>query len=510
MASDAGGAPRVDTPWQSLHPLSVVVNLVPRTWAFLRRSWLLIVAFLYGRTGPDAFIDVVDMGILAFFFLGTVGSTVVHFLTLRYRVHEGKLELRSGLLNRQARVFRPDRIQNMELVRNVFHRASGLVEVRIETASGSEVEGLLSALSEGDANALIEALDAERSHEVDGPELTDEAQWPVVVDTSLSDLVWYGVTGARLGSMVVLFGVLFQLFTYDDPQRMEQLPGLVGFAGGLALLVAVLSGAWVVSVVNAVVRYWGYRLRQKADGLVAEHGLFTRRRVELKRRKVQVVSVLEPAARRLLLGVASLQVETAAVREQGDGTDKAVAVVPMVHHEQLDEVLARVLPTGSTRLAALALRPPADKALLRGLIGAAWRSALVVAFLLWLLGWWGAPVVLWVPASLALAWLDHRHQGWAITDDLVVARSGWLHRHTEILARHKLQSVERSQGPLLRRYGLGRVRVRVAGDAIDLPLVHWQQAADIQEVLLSGARQRPTSVPLTRDDGSPDGAVAEE
>ena len=465
--------------------------------------------------GTDTMLDVIDMGILAVFFVGTIGSTVVHFLTLRYRIHEGRLELRSGLLNRQARVFRPDRIQNMELVRNVFHRMSGLVEVRIETASGSEVEGLLSALSEEDARALIDALDAARTRELGtADELTDEAQWPTVVDTGLPELVWYGVTGARLGSMFVLFGVLFQLFTYDDPQRMEQLPGLFGMVGAAALLVATISGAWVVSVVGAVVRFWGFRLRQKADGLVAEQGLFTRRRVELKRRKVQIVSVLEPAVRRFLLGVASLQVETAAVREEGDGTDRAVAVVPVVANDQLDAVLAQVLPTGTTRLAELSLRPPARYALVRGLIGAFWRSALLAGFLVWMLGWWGAPVLLWVPISLGLAWLDHRHQGWAITDELIVARSGWLHRRTELVARHKLQSVERAQGPLLRRYGLGRVRVRVAGDAVDLPLVHWQEAAEIQELLLSGARRRArvegATVPPEHDDAGAEATDAVE
>jgi putative membrane protein len=367
---------------------------------------------------------------------------------------------------------------------------SGLVEVRIETASGTEVEGLLSALSEDDARDLMEGLDAARSSHLEGPELTDEADWPVIVDTQLSDLVWYGVTGVRLGSMAVLFGVLFQLATYNDPEQMERLPGLFGAAGGVALLVAVFSGAWVVSVVGAVGRFWGFRLRQKADALVAEQGLFTRRRVELGRRKVQIVSVLEPALRRLYLRVASLQVETAAVRDGGDGTQRASAMVPVVHAEQLDDVLSRVLPIDAAELASLPLRPPAERALIRGLIGALWRSVLVAGFLLWLLGWWGLPVLLWVPASLVLAWLDHRHQGWAITDDLIVSRRGWLHRRTELVARHKMQSVDRMQGPLLRRYGLGQVRVRVAGGAVALPLVGWEEAASIQQALIDHAADR--------------------
>ena len=33
--------------WHALHPASVAVNLLPRTWAFLRRSWVLVVALLF-------------------------------------------------------------------------------------------------------------------------------------------------------------------------------------------------------------------------------------------------------------------------------------------------------------------------------------------------------------------------------------------------------------------------------------------------------------------------------
>ena len=65
-------------------------------------------------------------------------------------------EMQSGLLNRQVRVIPPERIQNVELTRNVFHRMSGLVEVRVETASGTDIEGQLSALSEHEALALMQ------------------------------------------------------------------------------------------------------------------------------------------------------------------------------------------------------------------------------------------------------------------------------------------------------------------------------------------------------------------
>lgn len=477
----------------------MAVNLLPRTWAFLRRSWVLVLALMFGSGGGapgDAMFDVVDMMLLAVLFMGSIGNTVVHYLTLRYRVTGDALEIRSGLLNRQVRVFRADRIQNMELVRNVFHRASGLVEVRIETASGGEVEGELSALDESSAKELIRALDGARSRGRPA-EITEESDWPVLVETRPLDLVAYGITGARFGAIAVAAGVIFEIVTTQDPTAIERLPGTFGAIGGVALFVAAVSGAWMVSVSGTLLRHWGFRLRKKGhDILVAEEGLFTKRRVELGRRKVQLVSVLEPAVRRMLLGVASIQVETAAVREGQDGTQRAVARVPVVHQDQVDALLGHVLPGAAGGVSSLELHPPAKRALLRAWLRSAWQGGLLAAAIIGWFGWWGLPALLIVPVLLGLATLDHRHQGWIITDDLVVSRSGWWSRRTDMLERHKLQSIDRVQGWLLRRYGLGRVVVRFAGGAVALPLVTWEEAAAIQDELLFGLVDHGQPVPL--------------
>lgn len=500
-----------ESDWNSLHPASVLVNLVPRTWAFVRRSWVLLVALLYGRQGGDQVIGMVDMVLLLIFFMGTVGGTVVHYLTLRYRVSGSNLEIQTGLLNRQLRVIGADRIQNTELVRNVFHRMSGLVEVRIETASGSEIEGMLSALDEASATSLIAALDTARSKGQAAPDVTEEADWPVLISTTPVDLLWYGVTGARFGAMVVAGGVMFELLTQRDPTQIERLPGMFGAAGGLALFVAAVLGAWLVSVGSSLIRHWGFRLRQKGGSLVAEEGLFTRRRVELGRRKIQVVSILEPAMRRMWLRIASVQVETAAVREGGDGTQRAVALVPVVHEGRLDALMQRLLPMPSdtSRFSELVLRPPADKALLRRWLASTWQIGLVVVGVVWWFGWTGLPAVVLLPAAWGLALLDHRHQGWVVTDELVVSREGWWSRRTEVVERAKLQSVDRVQGPILRRYGLGRVVLRVAGGAIALPIIDWELAAEIQEALLVRVAPPPPPPPAVLE-GAPSPSASGE
>jgi putative membrane protein len=420
--------------------------------------------------------------LLSLFLAMTIGRTIVHYWTLQYRVAEGRLEIRTGLLNRQVRVIAPDRVQNIELVRHVFHRLSGLVEVRIETASGTEVEGLLSALSEAGADRLVQAIEAGRRQAKDrSPQAEEDA--PVVAENSVVDLVRYGLTASRLGAAVVLIGLGFEFVQVTDPSQVEQVGGGLGWLGTLALLLALLTGTWLAGTVTAVLRHYGFKLVDRNGVLVATEGLFTRRRVELPLRKVQVVTVAQPWLRRFI-GLGTVTLETAAAREGGDGTASAEAMVPVVPTAGIQAVVQAALPALDVDLDEAELRRPHPKALRRQLIAATWRGLLFGGGLTWWFWPWGVFGMVLLPVNWWLAWLDHRHQGWLVTPSVVVARTGYLSRRTRILPRAKLQSSEVRAGPILRRWGLGRLVLRVAGDAVSLPLLAWDQASELQRELL--------------------------
>ncbi len=471
-----------DGEWKRLHPASLAVNLVPRTWATLRSAWPLLLAVLYGRAAGQGLFD---LSLVALFFVLAISSTVVHFLTLRYRVVDGRLEMKTGLLHRQVRVIGADRIQNVEMVRNVFHRLSGMVEVRIETASGTEVEGLLSALAVDEARALIAALeDARGEARTEGQEATGE----LVLANSIVDLVWYGATSTRLGGIAVLLGLLFEGFTLQnpDPDEVRRTTGFFSGAGGVAVLLAAVSGAWLFGTGTAVLRHHGFRLVRTASALVAEEGLFTRRRGVLRPAKVQLVTILEPVLRRLA-GFTSIAIETAAAREGGDGTQRSEAIVPHVARDRVRQVVEAAVPLDLDPM-SVALHPPHPAALVRATAAAVGRTALLAAIATWWLWPWGLVGWLAVPIAAGVARLDHRHQGWLVTESLVVSRRGWLNRNTWLLARAKLQSIAVHQGPILRRYGLGVLTVRVAGNLVQLPAMAFDDAIALQDRLLRRTR----------------------
>lgn len=465
MASEAGLRE-----WRRLHPASVVVNLVPRAARVVRTSWPVLFALVWGEATD--FAGLIDLGILLFFFLMTVGSTVVHFLTLRYRLRDGRLELRTGLLRRQVRVFDSARIQNVELIRNVFHRLSGLVEVRLETASGTEVEGLLSALRREDGEELVEALRprvAVVAAEAPAPEVLVRSTWV--------DHVRWGATAVRLGASLVLFGLVTEFLPRALPVDLGSGTVRVGL-----LATAVVSASLLSGVATAALRWWGFQLTVQGDALVAEGGLLTRRRIELGRGKVQVAMVSAPVLRRLA-GFATLRLETAAARQERGGVVTAVAVAPVVDAEELDAVVRRAIPEVDVSVLARDLEPPHRHALVRSVILAVMRAAVAVGLALWWFGAWGAVAGVLLPVWVGLAWLDYRSQGWRVTEHVVIARSGWWHRRVAVVARAKLQAAHASQGLMRRRWGLARVAVRVAGTTVALPDMSWERAgATVREL----------------------------
>lgn len=481
--SEAGPSPAGEPAWERLHPASVLVNLVPRTWSLVRNLWPLLLALWFGGRSQagEAAGNVV---LLLIFFAGALGSSALHALTLRYRIHEGKLEIKSGLLNRQARVIAAERIQNVERVQNVFHRLSGLVEVRVETASGTEVEGMLSAIDVPAADRLIAGLAAARAG-VAPSDSTEEEPREVLVSNSLVDLVWAGAADLRLGAAGVALALLFEFLPQLGGEELGWLAHLPGLTWA-ALAIAVISGAWLVGIGSSILRGYGFELSRTARGLVATQGLLTRRRAELRPSKVQLLAFVEPVVTRTV-GLGSLQIETAAASSQG-GTERGEVIVPTVERERVASLCEVAIELGGVDPTAVSLHPPHPAARIRAMSGATLRGLMLTGALCLFFGWLGIFGLLLVPVMVALALVDVAHQGWLVTDKLVIARRGVITRTTWLLSRSKLQSAVIYQGPFAIWRGLGVLSLRVAGSRVELPLLGIEQALKLQRALLAAQR----------------------
>lgn len=138
-----------------LHPLSVLFeiaktirsNLIPTVAALLS-------ARSGGWIGYSIGTAILSIGLIV---------AVVRYFTFRYRIEDRSLVIHQGLWGRLNRTVPLDRIQNIDLSQNLFHRFLEVGEVRIETASGTEPEAIMRVLSIAQVEQLRDRVAKQRA-----------------------------------------------------------------------------------------------------------------------------------------------------------------------------------------------------------------------------------------------------------------------------------------------------------------------------------------------------------
>ena len=85
-------------------------------------------------------------------------------------------------------------------------------------------------------------------------------------------------------------------------------------------------------------------------------------------------------------------------------------------------------------------------------------------------------LLLFIPLSIPISYLDWKWQGWLITENSIISRRGYLNRKTWILDREKIQNAYVFQSPFMRYHNLAHIVVHVAGTEIVLPDISKEDA----------------------------------
>ncbi|GAB3677705.1 PH domain-containing protein [Angustibacter aerolatus] len=415
------GAELADGDWQRLHPLTPVV-----------RGWKVIAAALvvFGqqrgpelvRQGAPSRVEaLVYAGILVAFVLVAGVYALLAFRRARYRVDAEALQLETGVLFRQQRRARLDRLQAVDVVRPLLARIFGLAELKLEVAGGKDSAVRLSLLREDDAQALRNTLLARAAGVTyEGgvaPEAPERELLSVPVARTLESLVR---SGATLVTLVLLLGVVVVTVVTRQPAVLGAL---------VPMVIGLVSATWA-----RFSSAFGFRVATSPDGLRLHHGLLTARSQTVPPGRVQAVRVSQPL---LWRGRDwwRLQVNVAGYGGGSDKEDGAAAENVLLTVGSREEAL-EVLGLAFASLAA----PDAD-VLAAGLTGRAGRGADG--------GFVGSP--------RSARWLDPvtwRRHGVRVTDDVLLLRRGVLTRQLDVVPHARTQSLGVQQGPLQRRLGL--------------------------------------------------------
>ena len=457
-----------------LHPLTLVlflVNAVPG---------LLIPALVVWFTGSERALGII---LLLFLGLGLI-PTLIRYLTFTYRIENGELITRQGILERTERHIPLARVQDVRFEQGIVHRMLQVVDVHIETAGGKGAEASLSVLSKAEAENLRRAVFEHarvRSPESVGTPLApgDTTPTDVIRRLSTRELVLAGLTSNRAASALAIILVAWQLMDDILPKDMyERFTGFLGsfvehwvnagdhpsWAGILALAVLVIGLGMVLSAVGSVVLFHGFTLSRRGEDLQRSYGLFTRRSSSLPRRRIQLLTI-EATWLRRLLGLATLRADTAGSRPSDprqQGNEGRDVLLPVVREEEVQTLLPVFFPhLGAAapdwrRVSRRAIR----RGTLKGAIACALLSAVTLSLERDLFALW--PLAL-IPAVYVLNAINFRYLGFVADEDFFRMRRGWLSRFTYIVPIRNAQTIVVRQTPFDRRHRVATLMVDTAG-----------------------------------------------
>lgn len=462
-------APAVETPWRRLDPRMLVVGPLGNLVGLLPFVVILLI------TGQG------DLGRL--WYAGGAVVVVVLFgilrwATTRYRITDERVELRTGLLNRQRRSVPRDRIRTVDTTAKLLHRLFGLSVVQVSAAAGTAQEhaGLsLDAVSKPEAERLRLALLAR------GPASPrTDPDTPVAAPPAeeLARLNWSWIryaplTLSSLAAVGAFVGFVFNLVG-DAGLSPRDLVNSASdrFAMSVLVGITVLVAAFVgIAVAGAMLlfaeRWFGYRLTREPDGtLRVRRGLLTRRSLSVAEERLRGVELTEPILLRLGRGG-----QTRAISTGLTGSGVLGPPAPIAEGHRLAAVVLRDGPVTLTPL----LRHP--RAALVRRLNRAVGGAVVLVAVLWLLDvslfrtGLGPGALVLLPLAAVLGYDRWRNLGHALTERYLVARRGSLLRHTAVLQRTGIIGWTVRQSIFQRRSGLVTLTAVTAAGEGGYPVV---------------------------------------
>lgn len=459
-----------------LHPFSFVFEIAAHGRELLLPGLFVLIA---GARGSDSW----QLWIMVLFVPYALAAALRTFV-FRYLLGAEELVIRSGLIFRQQRHVPYARIQNIDAVQTVLHRALNVVQVRLETGGGEEPEAKLNVVSREAFEELRRVVIGGRG-QTEAP--ADVAAAPPLLQLSTRELIVCGLVQGR-GLLVVgaLLGLVWELGLMDRMTTavfggeasgrgvVRQLvaaifgqgrAGIGTIARAMAAFATLLVVTRVFSVAWVLVRLNGFTLRRDGDDLRAEFGLLTRVTASIPIRRIQTVTIHEGPLHRWFDRV-SVHVDTA-----GGEKDAAVKLqrewlAPILPRADVPRLLRDVLP--AVDVAAVEWQPVEARGVGRLRVSGLVPAILATAPLVMLLRWW-TPAVF--AALVCLGEVNARKSvralGWSLSETAVFFRSGWLFRRQTVAAVSKIQAVVVRESPFDRRHRMASVAVDTAGGAAD-------------------------------------------
>ena len=425
-------------PYRRFSPLTPVVRSFIFVAAAVVTTWR---ELLRGDLGPFGWI------LLGLLVAGAVFGAA-SWLRTKYWIESDELRVDTGVVSRQSRRIRIDRLQGIDIVQPFVARLFGLAELRMDVAGGGAREGSLAFLTLSDARALKDLLLARR-------DAVRAAATNVVTSAEdASDVTSRPFERDRVLARVDLGMLLASIaLSFETVVLLLIMSGIaIGYAatflgtgqwGGFSATLPLLGGILLFQFRKLAGNY-RFTVSQTPAGMQVRRGLFELSSQTIALPRLQGIVISEPLLWRTM-NWHRLDVSIAGYSSSSDsdGGPAASTVLP-VGHRTLVRWLARYMLADMDAAPCELTAPPA-------------RAR------------WVAPV-------------GRHFMGVGLSERVVVSREGVFTRRTHVVPHARVQSLRVTQGPWQRRLGLADFHVDSPPGPVNVRAKH-RYAAEARELL---------------------------
>jgi len=470
-----------------MHPVAAISGLIAALREFIV-PLVLIYFFGRGGSGYDWLFGIV---LIIPFFAG-----IGRWFRFTYCIEGTTLKVNEGLFVRKKVTVPKNRVQSVDITAGIIQRIFGLVSVKIKTAGNDEAAVDLTAIKSDEAQLIVETLRGElASGGSDTGGVIDE-NTPKVYSISMNQLLAAGATSGQIG---VILSVLVTVSSqFDDMIDIDAIirtfDQWAPFLANSTILIAVTAvlGTWIFAILGTIVTYFNFSLVRREKELVVRYGLLKTKQVSIPYNRVQAVRFSEGILRQPF-GYGALYVESAG---QGDERQQSSCIIaPFIHVDEIDQVLAQILP--DMTLGVMALQSPPDRAKWRYVLRLMRPVAIIIALSIWLIPYGWISLVL-LPLSIALGLAQYETAGYMISGDKLLLRTRSIGRTTALIKRSRVQSTEFRWNPLMHRKDLWSYSVTLASVAKNLvygiSYLGVEQQPDFKDWFIDGITQKDESI----------------
>ncbi len=464
-----------------------------------RQSYLGVIVYMIRnfRALTTLLISLIAVAAAAPIFWTIVGVAIIPLLILfallaywQYRnftfhVEKDNLIIHKGVFVKEKKSVPIERIQSIQVTKNVIQRLLGLVALKVDTAGsrGNELE--IPALERPRANALRDLLYEKKELLLDKKEgekeesedqvkseakkehtLKDEPGF-VLVRLNLFDLIKVGLTENHLKTGFIAIAFVFGYASQYQELLQEYLEGYVdtyasqvadaGIALVLSGLILYAIFSVLLSMIRTFLRFFDLKAVLKSEAVEISAGLLQRNEYRIPKKKIQYIE-WETNPLRRLVGYESARIKPS--NSVGEVANKQSIEIPALRMTE-SGMLANGVFEGLYEPEQYVQGDPRAYARVYGLF-----SLFPLAPLAFLLYWYyGLIGLLVLSLSFAFAALGYRY-GRTVRihydDQFVVIRRGWVFPKRVVLPAFKTQSLEIARNVVLERRGLCHLKFYTA------------------------------------------------